>query len=229
MLLIILIGFMLLGFIVQSRLKSKFEKYSNIPLSTGLSGREVALKMLHDNGIHDVEVMSVPGKLTDHYDPTKKTVNLSPEVYNGRSVAAAAVAAHEVGHAIQHATAYSWLEFRSKMVPAVSFSSRMMSFIFIFMFLGFGVANLFPFSTVIWTIVILQGVITLFTVVTLPVEYDASDRALAYLSTSGIAGSLEHSQAQDALKWAANTYLVAALASLTQLAYWIMVLLANRD
>lgn len=226
---LILIAFMIIGFLVQSRLKSKFAKYSNIPLSTGLSGREVALRMLHDNGIHDVEVMSVPGKLTDHYDPTKKTVNLSPEVYNGRSVAAAAVAAHEVGHAIQHATAYSWLEFRSKMVPAVSFSSRMMSFVFIFMFIGAGVINMFPFTTVIWTIVILQGIITLFTLVTLPVEYDASDRALAYLSTSGITGSLEHGQAKDALTWAANTYLVAALASLTQLAYWVMLLLANRD
>jgi Zn-dependent membrane protease YugP len=226
---LILIAFMIIGFLVQSRLKSKFAKYSNIPLATGLSGREVALRMLHDNGIHDVEVMSVPGKLTDHYDPTKKTVNLSPEVYNGRSVAAAAVAAHEVGHAIQHATAYSWLEFRSKMVPAVSFSSRMMSFVFIFMFIGAGVVNMFPFTTVIWTIVILQGIITLFTLVTLPVEYDASDRALAYLSTSGITGSLEHGQAKDALTWAANTYLVAALASLTQLAYWVMLLLANRD
>lgn len=199
-----------------------------MPLQTGLSGKDVAIKMLQDNGIYDVEVMSTPGKLTDHYDPTKKTVNLSPDVYNGRSVAAAAVAAHECGHAIQHAEAYSWLELRSKLVPAVSFSSRAMSIIFLLMLFGFGVVNLFPFTTVIWTVVILQSMITAFTLVTLPVEYDASDRALVYLQSSGITGALEHDKAKDALKWAANTYLVAALAALTQLAYYVLILL-NSD
>lgn len=225
---VILLAFMLIGFLVQNRLKSKFKKYSNVPLQTGLSGREIAIRMLHDNGITDVEVLSTPGKLTDHYDPRNKTVNLSPEVYNGRSVAAAAVAAHECGHALQHAQAYKWLEFRSAMVPAVSFSSRAMSFIFLFMILGMGVTSAFSFEMVIWVMIILQAIVTLFTMVTLPVEYDASDRALVYIQQSGVAGTMETSQAKDALKWAANTYLVAALASLTQLAYYIL-LLVSRD
>ncbi len=226
---IILIAFMLVGFLVQNRLKSKFKKYSEIPLQTGLSGREIALRMLNDNGIHDVEVLSTPGKLTDHYNPQNKTINLSPEVYNGRTVAAAAVAAHECGHALQHAQAYKWLEFRSAMVPAVSFSSRAMSFIFIFMLFGMGLTTMFTFTTVIWVMIILQSIVTAFTLVTLPVEYDASDRALVYLEKSGVAGTLETSQAKDALTWAANTYLVAALASLTQLAYYILLLAASRD
>lgn len=225
--LFIIIAFMAIGFLVQNRLKSKFSKYSKIPLQTGLSGRDVAVKMLQDNGIHGVEVMSVPGKLTDHYDPAKKTVNLSPEVYNGHSVAAAAVAAHECGHAIQHAQAYKWLELRSALVPAVNFSSRAMSFIFIFMLLGMGVVSIFSFETVLITMIILQGLVTVFTLVTLPVEYDASDRALVYLNQSGITGTLENDQAKDALKWAANTYLVAALASLTQLAYYIMLFMGR--
>ncbi|MCH8546350.1 MAG: zinc metallopeptidase [Cryomorphaceae bacterium] len=225
---VILLAFMLIGFLVQNRLKSKFKKYSNVPLQTGLSGREIAIRMLHDNGITDVEVLSTPGKLTDHYDPRNKTVNLSPEVYNGRSVAAAAVAAHECGHALQHAQAYKWLEFRSAMVPAVSFSSRAMSYIFLFMILGMGVTSAFSFEMVIWVMIILQAIVTLFTMVTLPVEYDASDRALVYIQQSGVAGTMETSQAKDALKWAANTYLVAALASLTQLAYYIL-LLVSRD
>jgi uncharacterized protein len=225
--LLIIIAFMLIGLLVQNRLKSKFSKYSKIPLQTGVSGRDVAIKMLQDNGIHDVEVMSVPGKLTDHYNPAKKTVNLSPEVYNGRSVAAAAVAAHECGHAIQHAQAYKWLEFRSAMVPAVNFSSRAMSFIFLFMLLGMGVVNIFSLNTVLITMIVLQGLITVFTLVTLPVEYDASDRALVYLNQSGITGTLENDQAKDALKWAANTYLVAALASLTQLAYYILLFMGR--
>ncbi len=226
---IILIAFMIIGFLVQNRLKSKFKKYSEIPLQTGLSGREVAMRMLHDNGIYDVEVLSTPGKLSDHYNPQNKTINLSPEVYSGRSVAAAAVAAHECGHALQHAQAYKWLEFRSAMVPAVSFSSRAMSFVFIFMLLGMGVTTMFTFTTVIWVMIILQGIVTAFTLVTLPVEYDASDRALVYLEQSGVAGTMETSQAKDALTWAANTYLVAALASLTQLAYYILLLAASRN
>lgn len=226
---IILLVFMLIGFIVQQRLKSKFKKYSEVGLSNGLSGREIAEKMLHDNGIFDVKVISTPGRLTDHYNPADKTVNLSEGVYEGRSVAAAAVAAHECGHAIQHATAYKWLQFRSSMVPMVSFSSKAMSVIFLIMMLGFGVVNLFPLDTVILTMIFLQGAITLFSVVTLPVEYDASNRALAWLENTGMTSSGEHAMAKDALNAAANTYLVAALASLTQLAYYILMFMGNRD
>ena len=226
---IILLVFMLIGFIVQQRLKGKFKKYSEVGLSNGLSGREIAEKMLHDNGIHDVKVISTPGRLTDHYNPADKTVNLSEGVYEGRSVAAAAVAAHECGHAVQHATAYKWLQFRSSMVPMVSFSSKAMSIIFLLMMLGFGVVHLFPFDTVLLTMIFLQGAITLFSVVTLPVEYDASNRALAWLENTGMTNSGEHNMAKDALNAAANTYLVSALASLTQLAYYILLFLGNRD
>lgn len=226
---IILIAFMIVGFVVQSRLKSKFEKYGKMPIASGLTGREVAEKMLHDHGIYDVTIQSVAGKLTDHYNPTDKTVNLSPEVYSGRSVSAAAVAAHECGHAVQHATAYSWLQFRSAMVPLVSFSNRALSIIFLLMLFGFGVLKMFPLDTVFLVVIFLQAAITLFTVVTLPVEYDASNRALVWLNSAGITGRTEHQGAQDALKWAANTYLVAALASITQLAYYIMMYLGNRD
>lgn len=226
---IILLVFMLIGFIVQQRLKSKFKKYSEVGLSNGLSGREIAEKMLHDNGIFDVKVISTPGRLTDHYNPADKTVNLSEGVYEGRSVAAAAVAAHECGHAVQHATAYKWLQFRSSMVPMVSFSSKAMSVIFLIMMLGFGVVNLFPLDTVLLTMIFLQGAITLFSVVTLPVEYDASNRALAWLENTGMTSSGEHAMAKDALSAAANTYLVSALASLTQLAYYILMFMGNRD
>lgn len=226
---IILLAFMLIGFIVQSRLKGKFKKYSEVGLANGLSGREIAEKMLHENGIHDVRVISTPGQLTDHYNPANKTVNLSEGVYEGRSVAAAAVAAHECGHAVQHATAYKWLQFRSSMVPVVSFSSKAMSIIFLIMILGFGVANLFPLDTVLLTMIFLQGAITLFTVVTLPVEYDASNRALAWLERTGTATVAEHDMAKDALNAAANTYLVAALASITQLAYYILMFMGSRD
>lgn len=226
---IILIAFMVIGFIVQQRLKSKFKKYSEVGLSNGLSGREIAEKMLADNNIHDVRVISTPGQLTDHYNPANKTVNLSEGVYEGRSIAAAAVAAHECGHAVQHATAYSWLQFRSSMVPIVSFSNKAMGIIFLLMMLGFGVVHLFPLDTVLWTMIFLQGAITLFTVVTLPVEYDASNRALVWLETTGTATPAEHGQAKDALNAAANTYLVAALASITQLAYYVMLMLGNRD
>ncbi len=226
---IVLIGFMVVGFIVQARLKSKFEKYSKIGLGNGMSGREIAEKMLHDHGIYDVKVISTPGKLTDHYNPANKTVNLSEGVYEGRSIAAAAVAAHECGHAVQHATAYAWLQFRSAMVPVVSFSSRILGIIFILMLFGTFMVNMFPLPTVLWTMVILQGSITLFTVVTLPVEYDASNRALAWLEDKHMATGPEHDKAKDALGAAANTYLVAALASITQLAYYVMLLLGSRD
>jgi len=228
MLFVILIGFMIAGFVVQSRLKSKFEKYSQVGTSSGMSGREIAEKMLADYGIHDVKVVSVEGRLTDHYNPQDKTVNLSPDVYHGRHVAAAAVAAHECGHAVQHATAYSWLQFRSQMVPLVSFSSKAMNVLFIMMFLGVA-ASLLPMTTAFLLVIIFQAAITLFSVVTLPVEYDASNRALAWLNNAQITTPSEHEKAKDALKWAANTYLVAALAALTTLAYYVMMYLGNRD
>jgi len=229
MLFVILIGFMIAGYYVQYRLKSKFKKYSQEALSSGLSGREVAEKMLADHGITAVQVLSVPGKLTDHYNPADKTVNLSPEVHNGRTVAAAAVAAHEVGHAVQHATAYQWLQLRSKMVPVVSFSGKIMNFVFLFMIIGAGAMQWFSFDTVLITLILAQAAITAFTLVTLPVEYDASNRALVWLRTAGITGRQEHADAEDALKWAARTYLVAALAAATQLAYYIMLFLGRRD
>lgn len=229
MIFVILIAFMIAGFIVQHRLKSKFEAYSKLALSSGLSGAEIAEKMLHDNGIFDVKITAVPGKLTDHYNPMEKTVNLSPDVYHGRSVAAAAVAAHECGHAIQHATAYRWLEFRSAMVPVVQFSSKAINFIFMFMLFGAFLVSWFPIDTVFLTMIFLQGALTLFAVVTLPVEYDASNRALAWLNSAQITTGTEHEKAKDALKWAARTYLVAALAALTQLAYYILLFLGSRD
>ena len=226
---LILLVFMGIGFFVQMKLKGKFEKYSKVGLANGLSGKEIAEKMLADNGITDVRVISVPGKLTDHYNPLDKTVNLSPDVYSGRSVAAAAVAAHECGHAVQHATAYSWLQFRSAMVPIVSFSSRAMNIIFILLLLGSLVAQMFPLDTVFLLLIFFQAAITLFSVLTLPVEYDASNRALAWLEGTHMTLPQEHDQAADALKWAARTYLVAALASITQLVYYIMMYMGNRD
>ena len=217
---------MIVGGIVSNRLKNKFKKYSNIPLESGLTGKEVAEKMLNDNGITDVKVISVAGRLTDHYNPQDKTVNLSADVYNTNSIAAAAVAAHECGHAVQHATAYAWLQMRSAMVPAVAFSSKMLNFIFIAMILG---AYFISFNTAILAVIIFQAAITLFTLVTLPVEFDASNRALVWLKQSNITSEHNHPMAQDALKWAAGTYMVAALASLTQLAYYVMLYLGNRD
>jgi len=226
---IILLVFMGIGFFVQMRLKSKFKKYGKIALASGLSGREVALKMLADFGITSVTVQSVPGKLTDHYNPADKTVNLSPEVYNGRSVSAAAVAAHECGHAVQHATAYKWLGLRSQMVPIVNVSGKIINFIFLAMLFGAFLLKAFPLDVVFITLIVAQAAITAFTLVTLPVEYDASNRALAWLRTAGITGQEEHAQAEDALKWAARTYLVAALAAITSLAYYIMMFMGSRD
>lgn len=225
---LIIIFFMIVGGIVSNRLKNKFKKYSNIPLESGLTGKEVAEKMLNDNGITDVKVISVAGRLTDHYNPQDKTVNLSADVYNTNSIAAAAVAAHECGHAVQHATAYAWLQMRSAMVPAVAFSSKMLNFIFISMILGVSFLK-FDFNMAILAVIVFQGAITLFTLVTLPVEFDASNRALVWLKQSNITSEHNHPMAQDALKWAAGTYMVAALASLTQLAYYVMLYLGNRD
>lgn len=225
---LILIGivFLLIGLAVSSRLKSKFAKYSHERLSSGLSGKEVAEKMLRDSGIYDVKVISVEGQLTDHYNPLTKTVNLSNDVYHGRHVAAAAVSAHECGHAVQHATAYTWLNMRSKMVPAVQISSSVMNFLSIGMlFLGGMMPSMG--NTLLLIFIILQSIITLFSLVTLPVEVDASNRALAWLNSAGITFSHEHEEAKDALKWAAYTYFVSALASITTLIFFILKFLGN--
>ena len=220
----LIILFVVAGLVVQQRLKAKFKKYSKEALSNGMSGAEIAQKMLDDHGIHDVRIESVAGKLTDHYNPANKTVNLSPEVYSGRSVSAAAVAAHEVGHAVQHAQSYRWLEMRSQLVPMVQFSGRIMNIVIWSMILGVGVLKLFPLNMAIWVLIAAQLAITTFSIVTLPVEYDASNRALALLTTSGLITSSEHEKANDALSWAARTYLVAALASMAQLAYYFTLL-----
>lgn len=209
---------MLLSMIVSRRLQSKFKQYSQMPLSSGLSGKEIAERMLAENNIHDVQVISTGGQLTDHYNPLNKTVNLSEVVYNERNVAAAAVAAHEVGHAVQHAQAYSWLTFRSKVVPAVQFSSRYMQWVIL---AGF-VAAQFMGPTLLAVGIAMFAVTTLFAFITLPVEYDASNRALAWLDSANIARGQEYEGAKDALKWAARTYVAGALGSLATLLYYIM-------
>lgn len=213
--------FMVLGMLVQFRLKSKFSAYSKMPTGSGLTGKEIAEKMLHDNGIYDVKVISVPGFLSDHYDPTKKTVNLSPDVYEGRNISAAAVAAHECGHAVQHATAYSMLMMRSMLVPVVQISSNLAQWIIL---IGLG---LFSFGggnqTVLLIGIILFAASTLFSVITLPVEFDASARALKWLGSSHISTPVEYEKAKDALKWAALTYVVAALASIALLVQYILI------
>lgn len=215
---------MIVGGIVSSRLKTKIKKYSQIPTLSGMSGKEIAEKMLLDNNITDVKIVSVPGKLTDHYNPLDKTVNLSPEVYNGRHISAAAIAAHECGHAVQHATSYEWLQMRSQMVPIVNMSNKMMSTIFLFGIFGVSFLGFFSFTQLIMLFVILQAVVTTFTLITLPVEFDASKRALIWLKSSNITNEKELVYADDALKWAARTYLVAALAAVTYLLYYISLL-----
>ncbi len=209
--------------IVSQMLKSKFKKYSKIPI--GLTGKEIAEKMLRDNGIFDVKVISTPGALTDHYNPMNKTVNLSEWVYNQRTVSAAAVAAHECGHAVQHARAYTWLMFRSKMVPAVNISSRLLQWVLL---AGIALYASNYGSVLLLVGIVLFGVTTLFSFVTLPVEFDASNRALAWLNTTNIVSGQQHDKAKDALKWAAMTYVVAALGSLAQLMYWVMVFLNRK-
>ncbi|WP_347159954.1 zinc metallopeptidase [Pontibacter chitinilyticus] len=215
--------FMLVSLGVSARLKSKFKEYSQVPLSSGLSGREVAEKMLHDNGITDVKVMSVAGRLTDHYNPSDKTVNLSEYVYEARSAAAAAVAAHECGHAVQHAKAYAFLKFRSAMVPALSITSRYMQWIIL---IGIFMLQTTPVPLAIG--VALFGLTTLFSFITLPVEFDASKRALAWISQSGVVSRQEYGMAKDSLKWAALTYVVAALGSLATLLYYVSLLMGGR-
>ena len=220
---IIIIGFMALSWLVSHTLKSKFRKYSKVALRSGLSGREIAEKMLHESGVEGVRIISIPGRLTDHYNPMDRTVNLSPEVYQGRSVAAAAVAAHECGHAIQHATAYSFLSMRSKLVPVISVSSRYMQWVLLA-----GVLTLEMFPGILIAGIVMFAATTLFSFVTLPVEFDATKRALAWLTSTGMTRGEEHSNAKDALKWAALTYVVAALASLATLLYYIQLFLSRR-
>jgi len=216
--------FLGISMLVSLILKRKFAKYSKVPLSNGLTGREVAQKMLRDNGIYDVKVTSVDGFMSDHYDPANKTVNLSPEVYNGTSVAAAAVAAHECGHAVQHANAYSPLTLRSKLVPAVQVTSGLVNLVLII-----GVIMAYSGNpTVLLIGIILMAVTVLFTLITLPVEFDASNRALAWLNRTNVTNNSEYPMAKDALKWAATTYLVAALAAVVTLLQYIMILLGNR-
>lgn len=225
-LLVITFVFMGIGMIVSARLKSKFKEYAETPISSGISGKEVAEKMLRDSGITGVKITSVEGQLTDHYNPLTKTVNLSRDVYEGRNVASAAVSAHECGHAVQHAHAYSWLSLRSAIVPIVNISAKAMNVIILAgLFLG---AMYQLYNQMLFLIIICQGIITAFSIITLPVELDASKRALAWLNTSNITRGAEHEKAKDALNWAAKTYFVAALASLTQLMYFIMLLLGRR-
>ncbi|MFD1757252.1 zinc metallopeptidase [Rufibacter sediminis] len=221
---IIMIAMMLASALVSWTLKSKFEKYSKLGLRSGLSGREIAEMMLADNGITDVRVISTPGRLTDHYNPADKTVNLSEPVYEGRSAAAAAVAAHECGHAVQHAKAYTFLKFRSAMVPALSVASRYMQWILL---IGVLLIQTTPIPLAIG--VLLFALTTLFSFITLPVEFDASKRALAWMDTRGVVTTQEHGMAKDALKWAAMTYVVAAIGSLATLLYYASMLLGRRD
>ena len=219
--------FMVIGMIVQFTLKSKFKKYSQIPTSSGLSGKEVAEKMLRDNGIYDVDIISAKGFLSDHYDPTKKTVNLSEDVYEGRNVSAAAVAAHECGHAVQHATAYSMLKLRSALVPVVQISTNVAQWVIL---IGLGLFTVGGGNPTILLIgIILFAASTLFSVITLPVEFDASARALKWLDESHITKGEEHDKAKDALKWAALTYVVAALASIAMLVQYILIYQSRSD
>jgi Zn-dependent membrane protease YugP len=209
---------MLASWLVSSRLKSKFEQYSKVHLQNGMSGAEIAEKMLADNGIRDVRVISVAGQLTDHYNPTNKTVNLSEAVYNQRNAAAAAVAAHECGHAVQHAMGYQWLTMRSKLVPFVNVASTYMQWIL----LG-GILMMESFPQLLLVGIVLFAATTVFSIVTLPVEYDASHRALAWLENKRMLTQQEQAGAKDALKWAARTYVVAALGSIATLLYYVSI------
>ena len=227
----ILIGIIsLISWLVSRKLKNKFKHYSTVQLQNGLSGREIAEKMLHDNGIYDVKIISTQGKLTDHYNPVDKTVNLSESVYLQRNAASAAVAAHEVGHAVQHAQAYKWLNLRSQLVPAVNVSSKFSQWLVIG---GLLISAFSGNSGIGFTIAIIglvmMAVATVFSFITLPVEYDASNRALAWLKTNNMLTNSEQDGAKDSLKWAARTYLVSALGSLAMLLYWGMQILGSRD
>ena len=223
----IIVAFMIIGWLVSRKLKKVFETYSTIPLLNGMTGKQVAEKMLRDHGIYDVTVTCVEGQLTDHYNPEQKTVNLSPMVYEGRSISAAAVAAHECGHAVQHATAYQWLMLRTRIIPIVNFSTGMLNMVYFAMFFLAYFAHMYDQALLL--IIALQAIITLFPLITLPVEIDASKRALVWLEGANITRGEDHDKAKTALSWAAMTYIVAALASITTLLYYIMQYSSRRD
>lgn len=222
--LLMIAPFMILSWWIGYKLKKKFKEYSEVKLNRDLSGKEIAEQMLRDNGIYDVQVISTDGELTDHYNPLKKTVNLSSDVYYGRNVSAAAVAAHECGHAVQHAKAYSFLQFRSNLVPIVSFASNWVQWILLG---GVLLITVFPYLLLFG--IILFALTTAFSFITLPVEIDASKRALVWISNTGLTSNFSHDKAKDALKWASYTYVVAALASLATLLYYILIFLGRRD
>ena len=224
---IMLVSLLFIGIslIVSMILKGKFSKYSKIPLANGMSGKEVAEKMLRENGIFDVKVTASQGFLSDHYDPSNKTVNLSPEVYEGTSISSAAVAAHECGHAVQHANAYSWLTMRSRLVPVVQLTSNLVNIVLLIGVIMAASGN----TSLLLVGIAMMAVTVLFTLITLPVEFDASQRALAWLETTNVTNSTEYPKAKDALKWAAMTYVVAALAAVVTLVQYIMVYLGSRD
>ena len=224
MIFIIFIAFALVSWLISNQLKRRFEEYSQIPTANGMSGKEVAEKMLRDNMIYGVKIESVEGQLTDHYNPADKTINLSQDVYYGTNVAAAAVAAHETGHAVQHAQAYAWLGLRSSLVPAVSLSSRYMQWIL----LG-GILLINTFPALLLFGIFLFAMTTIFSFITLPVEINASNRALVWLQTSGITTTQSHGKAEDALKWAGYTYVIAALGSLATLLYYISIYMGRRN
>ena len=222
-----LVSFLFIGIslIVSMILKGKFSKYSKIPLANGMSGKQVAEKMLRENGIFDVQVTASQGFLSDHYNPATKTVNLSPEVYEGTSISSAAVAAHECGHAVQHANSYSWLTMRSRLVPVVQLTSNLVNIVLLIGVIMAASGN----TTLLLVGIAMMAVTVLFTLITLPVEFDASKRALAWLETTNVTNSTEYPKAKDALKWAATTYVVAALAAVVTLVQYIMVYLGSRD
>ncbi|HET6769435.1 MAG TPA: zinc metallopeptidase [Chitinophagaceae bacterium] len=224
---ILLVSLLFVGIslIVSMILKGKFAKYSKIPLANGLTGKQIAEKMLRENGIYDVQVTASQGFLSDHYNPVNKTVNLSPEVYTGYSISAAAVAAHECGHAVQHATSYNWLMMRSRLVPVVQLTSNLVNIVLIIGVIMAASGN----TTLLLVGIAMMAVTVLFTLITLPVEFDASKRALAWLETTNVTNNAEFPKAKDALKWAAMTYVVAALAAVVTLVQYIMIYLGNRD
>ncbi len=230
MIIIIAVFFMILSFAVSSRLKRKFKKYSKTPLSSNFSGKEIAEKMLADYRIYDVQVVCHPGSLTDHYNPANKIVNLSEPVFHGRNAASAAVASHECGHAVQHATAYKYLEMRSALVPLQNVSGKILNIIVIASIFGGSMFySVFPTDLVLLTIIGVYSVLTIFSIITLPVEFDASKRALQWIDSNGIVTTQEHDMAKDALKWASLTYVVAALGSLVTLLYFVSIFLGGRD
>jgi uncharacterized protein len=222
--------FLIIGWMISARLKSKFREYSQVHLSKDLTGGEIARLMLADNGIHDVKVVSVDGQLTDHYNPETKTVNLSHDVFSGRNAAAAAIAAHECGHAVQHANAYSMLTLRSALVPIQSASATIMNYIMMaLIFGGIFAGGILSWNTALLVMIVCYSVFALFAIVTLPVEFDASKRALAWVKTRNIVTTQEYDMAQDALKWAAMTYVVAAIGAITTLAYYVMLYMGGRS